>query len=400
MAVGKQIQVKIYDREGILRTTLVEVTLSSFDWALNGGLGQLRLLFARPIDDFKEGTEIDLNFRVEVRVIDRETPPAGLLVYQGYIQSYRQIARGNQEQIEVICLGYQALFTSRLLKSSSSTTVTYTARDPSYIIKDAIEKMAGRITTTSSSVENTGLSIGYTFRANTIKEVLDKCVEISPNGFYWYTDANNVLYFAMVDYNLVDHTLIFKKDFQEIEIEKNIDLLTNQVYFVGGGNPNLFRRSVRSSSVSEWGTYEKRISDERVTTSATADQIATTDLDRFDHPIVRIRVKLIDSNIPGSPEAGFDIERFKPGQVLQIRNLVDDRATLWDQAQWDVDFWDYNFLGALANPFIITRITYEFNSVILELGEFQDIFGREYHTLEGRLQTSQFQNLPSSPTDV
>lgn len=401
MAVGKQVQVKLFNREDVLVKTLTDVTLSSFDWVINGGLGQLRLILSRPIDNFGEGSEIDLNFRVEVRVVDMETPPEGVLIYQGYISSYRQLSRPGSENVEVTCLGYQSLFSSRIHQDSTgNTTLSYTSRDPSYIVKDAIEKLAGMITTTPQTVDNTGLSLSYTFRQNTVKEVLDKCIDLAPNGFFWFTDANNQLTYRKVNYDRPDHILQWKKDFIDVEIEKSLDDMTNVVYFTGGGNPNLYRKTTKTSSVTEWGKFEDRITDERVTVSGTADQMATNKLDRFDHPVVKIRIKIIDSNQPGYPGAGANIEEFKPGDVVLLRNLADERSTLWDQAQWDVDFWDFNFLGALANPFIITKITYEYTSISLEIGEFQDIFGREFKSLEDKLATSQYQNLPAAPTAV
>lgn len=401
MAVGKQVQVKIFNRQNILAKTLTDVTLSGFDWVINGGLGPLRLILSRPIDNFAEGTEIDLGFRVEVRVIDVETPPEGVLVYQGSIQSYRQVSRPGSENVEVICLGYQSHFASRIHQDAAGeTTLSYSSRDPSYIVTDVIEKMDGMVTTSHQSIDNTGLSLSYTFRNNTVKEVLDKCIDLSPNGFYWLVDPNNLLSFKRVAYERPDHVLQWKRDFIDVEIEKSLDDMVNTVYFTGGGDPNLYRKSTRSSSVGEWGTYEKRITDERVTVTATADQMAANQFDRFDHPTIKIRMKIADSNQPGYPMAGVNIEKYQPGQVVLLRNLADDRTSLWDQAQWDIDFWDFNILGALANPFIITKISYDFNSISLELGEFQDIFGREFKSLEDKVGTTQYQNLPSSPTEV
>jgi hypothetical protein len=400
MAAGKQLIVKMFDVSGVLRATISDATLSNFDWVINGGLGNLTLQFARPIDDFGEGSEIDLNFRVQILVFDKETPPEGKIIYSGYIESYTQKASGNSQSVQVTCVGFQSLFSKRIHKTGSNTTVPYSLRDPSYMIKDAIEKMAGRITTTTGSAENTGLSISYTFRNNTVKEVIDKALELSPNDYFWYVDATDKLNFAKAKYDVPEHQLVYKRDFTSVEIEKTMNGVINSVYFTGGGNPNLFRRSVRNSSINEYGRLETRVSDLRVTLAATADQIATTELDRHDHPSVRIRVTLADSNIPGSGDAGVDIERFAPGQVVQLRNLVDDRTSLWDQMIWDVDFWDFHFLGALANPFIIVRVQYAFNSITLELGEFQDIFGRAFRSLEEKVETGDSTTLPSGPVDA
>lgn len=401
MAQGKQIQVKVYNRQGVLVRTATDVTLGAFDWVLNGGLGRLLLVLHRKIDDFGEGYEIDLLYRVEVRIIDRETPPAGRLIYQGYIENYEQLAQGNEERVDITCLGYQTLFAKRIHQDSSgNTTLAYGSRDPSYIVKDAIEKMNGRIVTSSSSVENTGLSLSYTFRNNTVKEVLDKVIDLSPDGYYWFTDPSNVLNFAQINYDKPNHYLKFGKDVSSIRIRKSVDKMVNRVYFIGGGEPNLFRKSTRDSSLNEFGVFEERISDQRVTVTATADQIATNALDRYDHPTVQVSVTIVDSNIAGHPEGGFDIEQFRPGQVVKLENLVDERNSLWDVSLWDVDFWDFDFRGALANPFVITKINYEFTKITLELGEFQDIFGRDFKKLEDKLNTESFQNLPAAPTTV
>jgi hypothetical protein len=399
MAAGKKFLLKIYNRSGSLVATHDDVYLSGFDWALNGGQGELTVRLAKKIDAFGEISQVDFRFRVKVFVFDKESPPDGTLLYQGYIVKYRQIVHGSTEYVELVCFGYQTLLDKTLLKSgSTTTTVAYSGVDPSYIVKDAISKGISDVTAPASMVQNTGQSLSYSFRANSIKEVLDKVIDLAPDGFYWLCDANNQITFQKANFDKPDWTFQFGRDFTDIQVEKSMEEMTNAVYFIGGGNPNLFNKYSRTSGQSDFGVLEAVKTDERVTTNATAAAIAATLLDKADHPKVTIKMTISDSNL--NILTGKNIDIMKPGQIVQIRNLADPSPTLWDVFNWDIDFWDFSILGALANPLVIRRVSFSagFDEATLELGDYISTFMRQYVAFEDKVAVTQYQNLPATPS--
>lgn len=396
MSKGKKFLLKIYDRTGNKVSLQTDISLSSFSWGLNGGPSELTIRFPKQIDDFGESSEINFFYRVKVYVFDQDSDPEGMLLYQGYINSYKQVVKGTAEYVEAICLGYQTLLSRILLKSGSATTVSYSSQEIANIVKDAITKAASVVTTTQALVDNTGVTVSFTFRNNTIKDVLDKCIDLSPEGFYWRSNPDNTITFAKVDYDATDFKLNFKKDFTELEVEKSMSDAANVLYFIGGGNPNLYKKYTRTSSVTEFGTLEATKSDERVTLTATASSIAEAYLDKVDHPKVTVKLTISDNNLKRA--SGINIEALRPGMVVAIRGITDEEISYWDEAVWDVDFWDYDILGALANPLVIKRLTYNIDSVTLELGDFISTFARDYKSFEDRVSSLQYQNLPTTPS--
>lgn len=396
MARGKRFLVKIYDRNGKEVAIHTDVVISSFDWSLFGGVGELRIKLAKKITDFSEGKEIDFKFMVKVYVFDVDVKSSGWLIYSGYISSYDQIISGSTEYVELVVLGYQTLFSKLLLKSGSDTTVTYSQQDPGAIIKDIVGKAASTITTTSALVDNTGQSLSYTFRNNTIKECLDKIIDLVPFGYFWYTNANNNLVFTKAAFDRIDLSLKLGRDFTDIQVHKSIDDMVNRLFFVGGGTPNLYTKTDRTSSQNEFGVLEATRTDQRVTATDTATQFATSFLDRYDHPQVKVSVIVDDSNL--NANTGVNIEKLRPGMIIELRNITDEKNSLWDVANWDVDFWDFNFLGVLANPLVLQKITYRTDSAILELGDFQTTFTRDFIDLKTKLTTVEYSSLPTAPS--
>lgn len=398
--MAKTYLIKVSDREsGRLLSTWTDATFDSFDWVLNGGLGELRIELARDVRQFGEGADVKVGNLIEINVHDKETSPEGVTVYSGYLYKYRQVIRGNQQKIEVFCLGHQARFGKRMLEDGNATTITYSSVNPAYMFTDVISKASDLlISTTSTSVDNAPDTATATFRANTVYEALVKIVELAGADFFWYTDANRIAYLRKIDTRRIDHKFTFGKHFTEFEVEKSIGDMTNEVFFIGGdvlGTP-LYKKYTATSSQSTWGNYQKRLSDQRVTVSDTAEKFADFELNNNDHPSTVMRFKLADSNIAG--EWGYDIETLKPGDLIAVENIVERKETLWDDFLWDVDYWDYSIEGSVAQPQIIRRITYSLGGVTLEIGNAIETIHTRIAEIARRVDTGQTENIPGTPS--
>lgn len=178
---------------------------------------------------------------------------------------------------------------------------------------------------------------------------------------------------------------------------KSNENLCNRVFFMGGGSPNLYKMYERTSSQTEWGLREMFLKDERVTVIATASLIANSYLDEFDHPISEIECEVIDSNI--DPINGYDIERFRPGDIVSILHPeMERRSTLWDEAFWDVDYWDFDIKYALGQAHQIIEIQYEFQKCILRLGAKVQDFNKRMEEINRNLEETAKQDLPTTPS--
>lgn len=392
----KRFFIKIYDLRDRRKAIITDFQFGGYDWSINGGLGELLIRLPREIDDFGESNQIDFFYRLELYVTDLDTTAVGKRIYQGYIVSYDLISDRDSEYVEVKCLGYQALLEKIILKDGTTTTVSYSGQDLSYILKDAIEKANSTVTTSSTSIENTGQSPSYTFRTNTVMEVIDKVIDLAPDGYFWYVDADSILHFKKAKFDKPDIQIKFRRDIMSLQVSKSANDMYNASYFIGGGSPNLFQKMTRTSSQDTFGILEGRHSDERVTLSDTADRIQTVFLDKQDHPKVTVKLTISDNHL--RKLTGIDLEALRPGMVMVLRNLVDPRDTLWDVATWDVDYWDFDVVGAVANPLVITRIQYRIDQATIEMGSFMDTFYRQYVSLEDKVSTVQYQNLPSAPS--
>lgn len=247
------------------------------------------------------------------------------------------------------------------------------------------------------AINSTGTTATYTFQANTIREGFDICVKLSPQYWYFWLDADNQINFKIANFEEIDHQLYIGKQISAVRMTKSIENLCNRVFFMGGGNPNLYKMYERTSSQSEWGLREKYLKDERVTVDATASLLATSYLDNHDHPISEIEIEVVDSNI--DPINGYDIERFKPGDIIRcLHPEMEKRNTNWDEAYWDVDYWDFDVRYALGQPHQILEINYEFNKCILKLSAKLEDFQKRIEDVKRNLDETAKQNLPSAPS--
>ena len=335
----------------------------TFRTTINGGAGEVVIKLARKVDAFGEGDDIVLNRQVDIYVYDRDQPQ-GLLLYRGFISGYTPILDGPQEYVEITILGYVVEIGSRILKDGAgNTTISYTD-DPSNMMKDIIQKYraeGGNLNYTSTSIDLTGISVTYIFTCFTIKEALDKVVELTPYGWYWRIDPDGTIYLKNKSAT-ADHQLYIGKHIFYMSPTRKLDDLRNCYYFIGGtppGQPQLYRKYKRISSVNTWGLKEEKYTDSRVTNSLTADVKATRFLDEKQEPSIITTLRVLDNN-GENPDIGYDIESIKPGDTLAIANLKSSRKdlTLWDTMIWNLSNWDYEIAFVTADILHIMSTTY------------------------------------------
>lgn len=371
--INKKYVYKIFDSAGNYLLTWSDVINDPvFSEVINGGADVMTIQLARSANAFGEGDDVTFNNGVEVWCSDVDAL-AGTLVFSGYISQYTPTLKGQEQYLEVEVYSRFAELNRIMYENSGtgSTEIVHAAVSPLVIFEDIFDKFtaAGGIPDYSgSSVDDPGTVVTYTFNTNTCKEAIDKVMELSPYGWYYRINPDNTVEYHESDIINIDHTFTIGKDVMMIQPNKRIQSIVNVLYFVGGdpGTGKLYKKYTRPASITAYGTYLKKYVDGRVTNEATADIIAGRILDAFEAPEVRTKITIVDNN--GSADGfGYDIESIKVGQTARVLGFTTNVFTLWDEAEWDIDVWDYSITDITAIPQQIQKITYNATNIEIEL---------------------------------
>jgi hypothetical protein len=399
--VDKHYLYRVFDNNTYVTTWTKEVLSEpSFRSTINGGVGELVIELGRDFDDFGEDDDVKLNNKVECWVVDNEAPN-GRLLYSGYISGYQPSVKEVEEKVQIIVLGYVTELQRMILRDASGNTqLTYNSYDPSDILTDVIDKyraVGGHINYAAGSIQKTNTTVSYTFNTNTVKEVLDKIIELCPVGWYFRIDPDNTIYLAPKNI-LSDHIFTLGLNVENLETFRRVEDLVNRVLFIGGGSPALYRMYENTSSQDTYGLYEKKIVDQRVTVVATASTIANREIDSKKDPEIRSMMTIVDSSGPGS--RGYDIETIKPGQTLKIKNLEDGVSStpLWDVAIWDTDVWDQTLATSAADVIQILSVSYTPDSIQIEASSRLPQIAKRIEDVQRNLEVTQMMDNPAAPS--
>lgn len=163
--------------------------------------------------------------------------------------------------------------------SEGSTTAPYLNTDPSDMLRDIIDvynNQGGEVTYTDTSIEDTGLSLDYTFKVNTILEAVKKIQAMTPADWYWYVDpATNVIHLKETN-TTPDHKLILGRHIHDLVTESSIEDIRNIGYFTGGdtgSGENLYLFRTEATSLANNRRGLERLHDTRVTVLETGEAI-------------------------------------------------------------------------------------------------------------------------------
>lgn len=217
--------------------------------------------------------------------------------------------------------------------TAGATSSPYTSQDPADILKsiiDSYHSRGGTINYSGSSVDNTGVTLSYTFKVNTVLEGITKVLSLAPANWYWFVDpATNTIYFQEAS-SSADHRFIIGRHIEELDIEATIEQLKNVVYFTGGdtgGGVNLFIKLVSSDLLTTDRIGLARITDNRVTLSGTGTAIAENYLDEnsAEKYITTVSISADDYDIttilPGQSVGFQGSGTFVDNLVLQIVSI-------------------------------------------------------------------------------
>lgn len=391
---------KIYDPDGTFITVWTDVLNDpSFSWEINGGFSELIVDLPRPVDGYGETEDVAHGNQVKLYVFDRDTGDAGVCIYSGYISRYESIVEGSREVVRVTFLGYYTELNQYMLESTytgGATEIAYSSVGPEDILKDALDKFTaagGKVDYDTGTVDDPATTVSYTFNTNLIQEVLQKVLELSPDGWYFRIDADDLIYYKEKS-TTPDHTFIVGRNIISYRQEKRTENIVNRIFFRGDGT--LYEIHQRTSSVSSYGQHSIKMVDERVSVSGTAQIICDRILDASESPEVRIVLEVLDNN--GEGILGYDIESIKPGQTCRIIGDTSQGYSKWDEAIWDSAFWDYSITNSASTTLLIFRKEYSPSMARLEISNRQPDISKRIEDIRRNLLNTQTSDNPSTPS--
>lgn len=327
-------------------------------------LGQAQTLVGNYFVSFRSGRVDYYDFASPVLQATNTNPYAGGSLYTGVTNS----SGTTWTNVAADDLAF-------LIQSSTGETgLEYSDQDPSTIltrILDQFNSQGGLITYDSDSVEVTGTNVSYTYKIQTVLEGIQKIIQLSPSGWYWYVDvSSNKIYFKPTS-DITDHSFISGKHIIDLNVVYSLEDVVNAVYLSGGqtGGVNLYVTQKDIDSSSRYGQLIERISDNRVIDSGVAGVIISGELNSKSKPGFHTTIKI--------SAADYDIDTIVIGQVVNINGA----NTLIDSLLFQ----------------IVRRIIYP-DYVILTLGTLPPRVSSELENVKRRLNYLETIDNPASPS--
>jgi hypothetical protein len=257
-----------------------------------------------------------------------------------------------------------------------TTTTTYSTQDPvtgmaSGILQD-YNNRGGYIR--ERDFDATGLSLTYTFVVAYIYDALKKIIELSPTGTYSYVDVGT----AEIDIKMIsstaDFTVVRGRHINELDIDMTIEQVKNYLLFTGGETSpsvNLFRDYPDSESSAFYGLRTVAQTDNRVTTTATANAIGDTFIEENSDEQQETSLTVLNEHM--------DITLLTPGKTIGFRNFG-------------------NFIDDLVLQVVRRDGNYSKGTATLTLGRLPVRMNDEVERINRQLLNEQTINNPTAPS--
>lgn len=219
--------------------------------------------------------------------------------------------------------GVDLIFT--VWEAGGNTTVPMNSMDPTNIFRAIIDyarTQGAKIRYELEDMPPTYTTVSYTFKGNTIKEALDKALELLPAdwGYRYDFGTNRLSIFPRP--TAPSHIATLGNNIVKFKLKRSIEKIINDVFFSGGqvtSGVNLFIRVTDPGSIQQWRRGLAKISDNRVLIDATARLLADVAIERANGPQYSGTITLGNTDFP--------IEEVKVGELIGyggFGNFVDD----------------------------------------------------------------------------
>ena len=307
----------------------------------------------------------------DVELLVSDGAPEGYAIFKGYVSDW-DLDFGESDTISVYLMNNAIELNHIILKDGTDTKVTYNSMDPSDIVRaviDYAQTQGAHINYDTTSIEDTGTTVSYTFNMNTIAECLAKILELCPGDWYWSYDPGNDLYSLKARPTVPARYFTKQLDATKARLRRSIAGLVNEVYFTGGGDPALLVRRVDSASQTAWRKGILKMSDQRVTDQTTANLLADNEMERYADPSF-VGSVTINGNHPTA------IETIALGEIAGFINYGDY-----------IDDVELQIVG----------LTYNIDTIDVDLDRLLPPTTKRIEDIKRNLDTVEQQNNPDAP---
>ena len=312
----KKFSYKIFEKDDLTASGFVDfinpAKLTSqpvFSFEINGGQGEMRILYSCKFDDFP--SSFALTNLVKVYEIS-EYYPTGQLLYCGQISKITPFKRGNSEGVELTILGLASLLSLAIFQSAGNYSPAFSAKDVEFIFKAIVADFNATHGTLldASGISATGATIDYTFERTSHFAALEKAFEFAPDNYFWRIDPDGVVKLQEKSAT-ADHRFLIDREVIEAEATESVEELKNGYLLVAGGTiGEQFYNNAASETL--YGKRQKTESDSAITDTTSADAKGDAFIANNKDPKLGPRI------IIGSD---FDIGGIRPGETCKILNF-------------------------------------------------------------------------------
>lgn len=257
-----------------------------------------------------------------------------------------------------------------------TTTTTYSSQDPVTGMARGIlldyNARGGLITERDFEAANVALT--YTFVVAVINDAIRKILELAGNGYYAYVDLGTSEIDIKKTSELADFTIVRGRHINELDLDLSIEQVKNDLLFSGGEvspGVNLYKEYKDQQSNAYYGQRLATQSDNRVTTTPTADAIGNTFIEEYSDEIQETTLTVLNSEI--------DITLLTPGKTVGFRNFG-------------------NFIDNMVLQIVRREPNYSDGICVLSLGRLPVRMSEKIEKINRDLMLQQTANNPTSPS--
>lgn len=360
--IKRKLVFKIYNRNGTFVKVLNNREILNdpdFENSVNGGLGELRLRLHRKLDDYGEGVDLGLNYRLKIYLTDNYN--TNKLIYTGYLSGFDPYIKGRKERVEITFLPNISKLKNDYWRSSTTVLTGFAVQESATELGQIMQNIIDNYRTNGetdllisndyTNVDDTSETLTYLFKDIKHLDAMKKVTEFLPTDWYWYIDVEGKLHLKQHD-STATHKFIISKHIKELETHKNIESVINHFFIWSGqwsANPNYVDTNYSdATSKTDYGTIADLKIDSDIHTSAYADLIGNPKIAENKDP------KRLVTIVLGSE---YDLASIKPGDTCKIMG-IDENQTIF------------------GSNMKIVRIRYKVDEAILELTDIQTDLGK------------------------
>jgi len=300
----------------------------SFSMEVDGSIGPLELQLAAGFDDVIVG--LQLGFEVKTYCIDDDAPE-GVLIHAGWIERiHRTVGAGAGDRVDVSVTPYASQLARDFFMDKDDATApakSWTTTDVTTILTDILNRATqhmgtfSRVHAESDTMQTSGKTVSIEVGSEKYLDAIRRVKKIGPGNFYWFVDPSGVFRYRNFDSG-ERHVLTLGREIESVSKTDDISDMVNAVYFWNMSDTDLAaialeRPAEPSASQLAYGRRAEIVTDSRVDTQGAATSVADAYLTTHEQPTITLETQVLDGT--ANPN-GYDIERLKPGDTVEIRN--------------------------------------------------------------------------------